>query len=291
MPAVVALAAVALSRVVASLSLFSWDVAWTASSFAALAGMILARGSAASADRARWSLWAGATACWFGGQLAWDVFSLTSFPRSPNLADVGWWAFAVLVIISLIRSRARSRSVRIVVLAETLPVIGAALALSFGELWHDASISSLALAPKLSALLYPAIYVAAAVLMLQAMIGGSLRGSQSGVLRLVLGGMAAQALGFCLWSVQLLAGTYVPGHTLLDPLWVLGLVSISAGGLLAARRPERTSELDEPAKHGGLLPATMFVLLIAALIHAQLSHAPLGAVITLGAGLLFSGRR
>ena len=49
------------------------------------------------------------------------------------------------------------------------------------------------------------------------MIGGSLRGSAPAGLRLVLGGMAAQAVAFVLWSTQLLAGTYVPGHIAARP--------------------------------------------------------------------------
>ena len=212
----------------------------------------------------------------------WNVYGVTGFPQSPNLADAAWWGFAVLVMVSLIRSRARSRSVRVVALVETLPVLAAAVALSVAGLWQDASASSLALAPKLSALVYPIVYVAAAVLMLQAMIGGTLRGSRSAVLRLVLGGMIAQAVAFALWSRQLLAGTYVPGHTLLDPLWVVGLVVIGVGGLIASRRPEEILEGDEPAQHGGILPAAMFLTLIAGLIVALLTHSPSGAAITLG---------
>ncbi len=287
--AVVALAAMVLGELETAWSSASWDVAWTAGSLSALAGMLLARRAAAPDTRLRWSLWAAAAACWVGGQLAWDAFGLIGFPASPNLADLGWWGFAAIVIVSLIGSRSRSRSLRIVALVETLPVAAAAVALSLAELWHDATVSSLPLAPKVSALVYPAVYIAAAVLMLQSMIAGSLRSSRSTGLRLVLGGMAAQALAFWLWSTQLLAGTYVPGGTVLDPLWVVGLVAIGAGGVLAARDPEPAVEVNEPARHGGVLPAVMFALLIAALVDAQLSHAPSGAAITLGAGLLFSG--
>ncbi|HET8980362.1 MAG TPA: diguanylate cyclase, partial [Solirubrobacteraceae bacterium] len=153
----------------------------------------------------------------------------------------------------------------------------------------EATISTLALAPKLSALVYPAVYIAAAILMFQAMIGGTLRGSRSAALRLVLGGMAGQALGFGMWSRLLLDQTYVPGKTPLDPVWVVGLLMIAVGGLVAARRPEPTVVANEPARHGGILPAALFAVLIAALLHALATHAPSGARIMLGAGLLFSG--
>ena len=75
--------------------------------------------------------------------------------------------------------------------------------------------------------------------------------------------MVAQAVAFSLWSVQLLAGTYTPGATLLDPLWVVGLVAIGVGGLIAARAPEEVAELDEPARRGGVLPGVMFAALLA----------------------------
>jgi diguanylate cyclase (GGDEF)-like protein len=289
LPVVVAIVAMVLSRFLTAWTGTLWNVAWTAASLAALAGMLLARRVAVGSDRRRWSLWAAAAGSWLVGQIMWDTYGLAGLPQSPNLADVGWWGFALLVLVSLLRSSARSRSVRVVVLVETLPVIGAAVAVSVAELWRDATISSLALAPTLSAFVYPAMYIAATVVMLQAMVGGSLRGTRSPGLPFVLGGMAAQALGFTLWSVQLLAGTYVPGRTLLDPLWLIGLVTIAIGGLLAARRPVPTDQIDEPARHGGILPATMFILLIAGLVRAQLSNAPLGARVALGAGVLFSG--
>jgi diguanylate cyclase (GGDEF)-like protein len=288
-PIVLALAAMLLSRSGVLSTLACWDVAWTASSFSALVGMLFARRAAAPANRQRWTLWAAASASWFVGQIAWDVFGLTSTPASPNLADVGWWAFAVLVIAGLVRSRAAPRSVRVVGTIETLQVVGAAVALCFAALWHDASISTLALAPKLAALVYPALYVSAAVLMLQAIVGGSLSRSRSRALPITVGGMVIQAVAFTLWTVQLLAGTYTPGATLLDPLWIVGLIVIAVGSLVAAHAPEREAELEEPSKRGGVLPAGMFILLLGFLVRAVLIHAPEGAEVTLAAGLLLSG--
>jgi diguanylate cyclase (GGDEF)-like protein len=278
-----------LSRVIGQGSAVWWDIAWTSSSFSALAGMLLARRTARAADRRRFSLWAAAAGSWLVGQMIWNVYGLVGFPQSPNLADLAWWGFAALVMVSFLRSRATSRSVRRVAMFETLPLIAGAIALSVGELWHDATVSPLALVPKLSAFVYPAIYIAATVLMLQAMIAGSLGASRSGALRLVLGGMAAQAVGFGLWSEQLLAGNYVPGHSILDPLWAIGLAMMGIGGALAARHPGSAVQTNEPSRHGELLPATLFIVLIAALIHAQLTGAPAGSTISLGAGLLFCG--
>src|SRR5438045_1437922 len=63
-----------------------WDVAWTSAALSALAGTLLARGSARPANEGRWRLWALASAAWLAGQLAWDVFGVIGFPDSPNLA-------------------------------------------------------------------------------------------------------------------------------------------------------------------------------------------------------------
>ena len=290
-PAAIAALAVALSRSGPLSALLSWDIAWTAAALSAVAGTIAARRRAAPANRERWTLWACAAASWLIGQVAWDVFGLIGFPRSPNLADVGWWAFAVLVMISLVRNTASSWRLRRLALLETLPLIGAAVAVTSAALWRDAAQSSLAVGPTVSALIYPALYVTAAVLMAQAMIGGSLAGSRSFALPMTLAGMVAQAVGFSLWSTQLLAGTYVPGTTLLDPLWVVGLVAMGAGGHLAARRPEAVRELTEPDRRGGVLPALLFAVLAVNLIAVAINptSADTGPIILLGSGLLLCG--
>ena len=127
--------------------------------------------------------------------------------------------------------------------------------------------------------------------MAHTMVGGSLAGSRSRALPVTLAGMVAQAIAFSLWSTQLLAGTYVPGSTLLDPLWVVGLVAIGAGGQLAARWPEPVRELTEPDRRSGVLPALLFAVLAVALIEAAIDRGPGadGSLILLGSGLALSG--
>jgi diguanylate cyclase (GGDEF)-like protein len=279
----------AMSRIDGGWNAGWWDVAWTSAALAATVGTGAAAKVAMPANRLRWRLWTAASAFWLVGQIGWNVFGVTGFPTSPNVADASWWAFALLVIVSLTRSRAASRTVRLVTLVEVVPVVAAAISLSLAALWHDAAASPLALAPRLSALTYPAVYVAAAVVMLQSMVSGSLRTNRTAPSRFVLAGMAAEAVAFSLWSIQLLGNSYVPGATLLDPLFVIGLLAIAAGGVLAARVPEDAAELNEPAKHGGALPATMFVLLLAANVEAQINHAAAGPADALRIGLLCSG--
>jgi diguanylate cyclase (GGDEF)-like protein len=266
-----------------------FDVAWTSSAVSALAAMLLGRRRAPGASRGRWTLWAVATASWLGGQLAWDVFGIVGSPPSPNLADVGWWGFAILVVAGMVRTPGASRAVRLVAAAEAVPLIAAAMALTFAELWSDAAASSLPMAGRVAALAYPALYVSAAVLTLQAIIGGSLRSVRSPATQLVLCGTVAQAVAFILWSEQLLEQSYVPGATVLDPLWVLGLLAIAGGGALATLRPDVSATAEEPSQRGGVLPAAMFVVLLAALVNARFGHSPAGAGITLALGVLFSG--
>ena len=102
------------------LSTLCWDVASTAAALCALTGMLLARRAAAGADRSCWTLWAAAAGCWLFGQLAWDLFGITGAPASPNLADLGWWAFAVIVMLSIVRRPTKSRALRSVAAAEVL---------------------------------------------------------------------------------------------------------------------------------------------------------------------------
>ena len=265
------------------------DVAWTAAAVGAVIGTLMARRAATGAERSRWTLWAAASACWLFGQLAWNVFGIIGSPASPNLADLGWWGFALLVILSMVRMQSRSRTLRIVAAAEVLPVIAAAAALTYAMLWQVAGASMLPAAPRLSALAYPTLYVSAAVLGLQAMIGGAVTSVRSTSSRLVLAGIVTQAFAFILWSQQLLDQTYVPGRTVIDPAFVLGLIAIGTGGALAAVRPEPDTSTAEPGLRGGILPAGLFVLLLGSLMRARMQHAPDGVAFTLQAGLLFSG--
>ena len=88
---------------------------------------------------------------------------------------------------------------------------------------------------------------------------------------------------------QLLHESYVMGTTLIDPLWVAGLLAIGAGGVLAAGRPEPTILADEMSRRGGILPAVTFALLVTALVHLVVEEAPLGPQLMLAAGALVSG--
>ncbi len=283
--AVSLLSALALGAVVAK----HWNVAWTAAALAALGGMLAARHAAPGDERTRWTWWTAAAAAWLLGQLAWNWFSEYGASPSPNLADAGWFSYALLVMGGLVGMRSTSRTLRLLAIAEALPLIVAAMALTFAEIWPHAVSSSLPAAGVASALAYPALYVAAAVLTLQAMIAGALHGIRGGGVRLVLAGIAAQAGAFIFWRRQLLDGTYVPGATLIDPLWVVGMVVIGAGGLVAAHASRSGARDAEPGDRGGIVPALTFLILLAAQVRAGFTDPPAGAKIALALGLATSG--
>jgi diguanylate cyclase (GGDEF)-like protein len=268
--AVIAPLVVAVGAVVAAYSGVSagtsYDVAWTAAALSATIGTVAARQRAAPENRGRWTLWAMAAGCWLTGQLIWNLYGVIGFADDPNLADFCWWAFALLIMASMLRFPRTERSIVAVAAVESAPLIGAAISLCLALLWETQAHSATALAPKLSDLIYPCLYASATILTLQAMLGGALRGLQRLSLRLVLGGIAAISVAFMLWSSQLLRGTYVPGHSVLDPLWVIGLGAIAIGGLIAARDPESPPALEEPDYMGVVLPAGMFTLLFVALV-------------------------
>ncbi|HEY2651843.1 MAG TPA: diguanylate cyclase [Solirubrobacteraceae bacterium] len=261
------------------------DIAWTSAAWSALVSLWFARSRAQPAHRRRWTLWAAAAGAWLVGQLAWDLYGVIGFPQSPNLADVSWWGFAVLTMVSVVGIGHEPRAKLAVTAVETGPLVASAVVLTTAQLWGTATGSTLALAPKLSALAYPALYVAATVLMLDALVGGGLRSVRAPGVRLVLSGIAAQALAFTLWCDKLLTRTYVPGHTWLDRLWVVGLGVIAVGGLLAARRPEEVTAPEEPNYRSAILPAGMLVVVLLALVQARVTHAPILVKILLEAGL------
>jgi len=264
-----------------------WDTAWTTAAVAALSGTVVAWRAAHPTNRRRWGRWAIAVACWLGGQLAWDVYGVAGFPQSPNVADLLWFAFALMVIASLVGMPEEGRLVRVVDAIESLALIVAAVALCFAALWPVEQSSTLPLAAKVSALFYPTIYVSAAVLLVHEKVGGALQRLNSTPLRLVVFGLVAQAVAFGAWSYSLLKADYVVGRTLLDPLWVIGMAAIAVGGLLAARRPEEPALALEPTYRGGIVPAGLLVLFMIGLGISHIDHAGSATTTMLESGLAF----
>ena len=267
----------------------AWNVSWTAGAICTVAGLRAAERSALPEHRRRWRRWFQASVAWLAGQLCWNLYVLTGSELTTRLADVAFWTVAVLVIAGLWREPGLSGTKRAVFLAEALPLIAAAIALTTSQLSDSIAASPLPPFTRLSLLFYPVLFSSAAMLLLQAMVGGTLHRLRGAGSQLVLGGLVAQAIAFISWSDQLLSDTYVTGTTLVDPLFTAGLLAMAAGGVLAARRPEPAAGRDETGRRGGLLPGVMFFLLLAALIYGGFTHPVVGHQLPLVIGVLLCG--
>ena len=284
------LAAAAMAGAYAGLNAgLAYDVAWTASALGGTIGTFGARRRARPENRGRWTLWTIATGSWLFGQLMWDLFGIIGFPGDPNLADAGWWAFAVIVLLSVLRFPRSERGILALAAVESVPLVGAVICLCLALLWRTYSHSSASTLTRLSDLAYPCLYGSATILTLQAMLGGALRGLRGRAIGVFFAGTATISVAFMFWSSQLLDGTYVAGQSPLDPLWVIGLGAIGVGGLLAARAPEDRPLHSEPNHMGVVLPAGVFSLLFGALLLAIIVGTALRTEEILVLGVMSSG--
>ena len=266
-----------------------WNVSWTAGAICAVAGLQAAERAALAEHRHRWRCWSLAALAWLAGQLWWDVYVLTGATVTLRLADLSFWAVATLVIVGLWREPKLTGSKRAVVVAEALPLVAAAIALSASALSDSIAASPLSPVITIGLLFYPVLFSSAAMLTLQAMVGGTLHPIRGAGTQLVLAGLVAEAIAFISWADQLLSDSYVTGRTLVDPLFTVGLLAMAAGGVLAGRRPEPAAELDETGRRGGVLPGVVFFVLTAALIHGGFTRPVLAHQLPLVIGVLLCG--
>ncbi|HET8949583.1 MAG TPA: diguanylate cyclase, partial [Solirubrobacteraceae bacterium] len=267
----------------------AWNVSWTAGAICAVAGLRAAGRSARPEHRHRWRCWSLAAVAWLAGQVCWDLYVVTESALLLRLADLSFWTVAVLVIAGLWREPGLDASRRAVFLAEALPLVAAAIALSTSQLSDSIAASTQPTVITIGLLIYPMLYSFAAMLTLQAMVGGAMHRIRGAGSQLVLGGLVAQAIAFISWADQLLTDTYVTGRTLVDPLFTVGLLAIAAGGVLAGRSPEPAAEPDVTGRRGALLPGAMFFLLLAALIYGGFTRPVIGHQLPLVIGVLLCG--
>jgi len=198
---------------------------------------------------------------WLVGQGFYDLYAATSFPSSPNLADLCWLGFATLGAAGVHRLwRGEWRLTRSSAL-ELIPLIVAVIALIISLLESNISTSRLSGLEQATAVAYPILYVSAVMVILQAAFTGALDLRQNRAMAVVLGGMIFNAVGFILWSSQLLAGSYLVGANAVDGLWSAGMILVGTGAW-AARAPQATIRGSAPVRQrqGGFLPAMTFVV-------------------------------
>lgn len=109
---------------------------WTAGALVAVIGVATAWRRNEPGDRRGWALLLAGCIAWLVGQLFWDVYGFTSFPASPNPADVCWLAFALISAAGVHRfgSAAAGRSRRVFWL-ELVPLMVAVCSLMMALLW------------------------------------------------------------------------------------------------------------------------------------------------------------
>jgi diguanylate cyclase (GGDEF)-like protein len=265
------------------------NAGWTCASLAAVIGVFAAWRRNATCDRSGWALLLVACAAWFGGQIFWDVYGFTSFPASPNPADVCWFAFAAVSAAAVHRLGIGGRRSRNVSRLELAPLIVAVCSLVTALLWSDIQASTLAEGAKVSALAYPVFYVSAAMVVFQIALSGAIDVRRNPGMAAVVAGLVIEALAFILWTELLVEGRYVAGRHAVDALWGAGMILIgigawAAGPAVAVPDAEKVSR-----RRGGILPALTLVTLACFQIVFVADHKSTGAQLALSIGVSVVG--
>lgn len=262
------------------------NAGWSASALIAVIGVAAAWRRSSRRDRLAWTLLLGGCVAWLVGQMFWDLYAATSFPASPNPADVCWLAFAVLSAAGVHRFGARVWRTRRVSWLELAPLMVAVCALVTALSWNDIQGSTLSEAASITALAYPVFYVSAVLVMLQSALAGAIDLRRNPGLAALLGGLGLEALAFILWSPLLLDGSYAAGTNVVDGLWGVGMILIGIGAR-SARPPAPVAEFEQlTRRRGGILPALTFVALQIVLLTRQ---ALSGAELSLSIGVAVVG--
>ncbi|HZU11454.1 MAG TPA: EAL domain-containing protein [Chloroflexota bacterium] len=236
------------------------DAGWTLCALVAVAGCISATRRSDGLARQGWIAFTLGTASWLAGQLAWDYYDLAGhFPASPNLSDIAWIALVPCFVIGLLIVGARSGQARLLLgldMGVILQVSGLVYPAVF---WSEIQSSTLSTPGLTTALLYPILYslLPFALLLLPVR---EIRHNFSMLALFV--GLLGQVLPFILWTPLLLAGTYREG-TLLDVMWMIGLLSIAGAGFTFERFPSLDPERQV---HGTLANLSLALTGVAALL-------------------------
>jgi diguanylate cyclase (GGDEF)-like protein len=260
---------------------------WTAGGLVAVVGVGVRTRRSARHERAGWALLLSASAAWLVGQQFWNLYAATSFPSSPNPADICWLVFAVVGAAGMHRlSRGASRLLNVSLL-EVVPLIVAVSAAMVALLTQSLHSSQLSTAAQGTALAYPIFYVSAALVMLQAVLAGAVNLRRNPGLAAMLSGLVVNAIGFVLWAPQLLAGAYVVGGGPIDATWSVGMMLIGVGAWTARPLVALPDAQAVSRRRVGVLPALTFVLLAG--VQSALNAAEGGADFALSIGLWVVG--
>lgn len=263
-----------------------WNVGWTAAIFFGVIGIAVGRSRLPQRRRFPWTLLLMGMVAWACAQVIWDWYSHTSFPQSPNAADLLWFVHAGLTAVALSLFIPLPRPIRNLTRMETVPVVVAACTVALALLWGPIGASHEPWLARLVDVAYPMLFLSVIVVVLQIAVAGSIPLWRLPTPALVFGGAALEAIAFTIWCPQLLAGSYSVGESIADPLWLVGVLAMGLGGLVF--RPQGRLRMRN-RRFSGLLPALTFLGLIAAVAVAAATGAGIGPRLLLLGGLLVSG--
>lgn len=265
------------------------NASWELAALVAVLGVAAARRRSPGDEQTAWTLLLVACVAWLVGQLIWWRYSVTAFPASPNPADLLWLAFAGLSAAAVLRFGGNPDGARVTRWLETIPLVIAVVALMTALMWDNIEQSTLPGIVEETALAYPIFYVAAALLMIQAVVSGAIELRGNAGAAAVVGGLVIEALAFILWTPQLLDESYVVGTHAIDVLWTAGLLLLGLGAWRAG--PMRGSaDLERVRRRrGGILPSMIFAALTLFQIVYILEDQRSGAELVLAIGVALVG--
>ncbi len=259
-------------------SLWWLNVSWGTAGLFAMITTWQATRHAVGAWRRTWRILAAAAAVWLVGLAVWIYFAETAFPDSPNVADLAWFLFGGLGMTAMYVILAASHGPRWAGWAEMVLLIVAVGAGIIAALYEMSQTSTLPAAARASAIAYPVVFASIPVVLIQAVLS-SPRSVRSRLdIWTLFAGMFVEAVAFMLWAPGLLNLTYVPGDTLEDVLWSVGMLVVGLSALMApdGDLPQPLPD-DPPRVTRVFLPSAAFMTLLAGLLYADIAGAS-GAV-------------
>lgn len=209
------------------------DLGWTGFAFGAVVSNARAVLACRGRDRGAWIWILLGTIAWTAGQLLWDLYDIAGIRvPTPAPSDVGYLAAAALYLVGSAAFLSRADH-RLAVAALCLDVGSVVLTAAGGIALYMSDTFSAEMGREpvgtTVALLYPALYVAAAGAALSTLWG--LSADRARLVHLSLfTGIALNAVGFTLWLPNVIRGTFAPG-SVLDPIWMLGMLAIGVAGV------------------------------------------------------------